>query len=374
MKQSFKTSKLYYGFPIFILGYQDQNFGHNITTCSSSYSLGDWLVIGVGAEENAAEQIKHYQKFTVNIPDENLMLEMEQAGFISHREKLKHLGLDYEISKRTQAPILEACPVVLDCQVDRIIEEDGICHIFAKIIERLADSELLDDKGHFKNDRFAPTYFMGDGHQRVYRYLDNRVDPMGSFIKKARKKDVKSELPERLETERLVLRVRTVEDAEDIYTYASLPEVAYPAGFPPVKTLEDEIYYLEHILPERNQKEKLPAGYGIVVKGTDKVIGSVDFNHRHADDVLEIGYTLHPDYWGRGYVPEAALALIDLAFRELGLHKIELTCFGYNLQSQRIAEKLGFTLEARIRERKDIQGNRCDSLIYGLLKSEWEVI
>lgn len=88
MKQSFNTSKLYYGFPIFILGYQDQNFGHNITTCSSSYSLGDWLVIGVGSEENAAEQIKHYQQFTVNIPDENLMLEMEQAGFISHREKL----------------------------------------------------------------------------------------------------------------------------------------------------------------------------------------------------------------------------------------------------------------------------------------------
>lgn len=55
-------------------------------------------------------------------------------------------------------------------------------------------------------------------------------------------------------------------DAEDIFDYASLPEVAYPAGFPPVKTLEDEIYYLEHILPERNQKENLPAGYGIVVK------------------------------------------------------------------------------------------------------------
>ena len=80
----------------------------------------------------------------------------------------------------------------------------------------------------------------------------------------------RAELPEQLETERLVLRVRTVADAEDIHTYASLPEVAYPAGFPPVKTLEDEVYYLEHILPERNQKENLPAGYGIVVKGTDK--------------------------------------------------------------------------------------------------------
>ena len=192
MKQSFKTSKLYYGFPIFILGYQDQNFGYNITTCSSSYSLGDWVVIGVVERANAAEQIKHYQKFTVNIPDETSMLAMEQAGFISHREKIAKLGLDFQPSKLTQAPILETCPVVLDCQVDRIIEEDGICHIFAKILERLANPELLNDKGHFKNELFFPTYFMGDGHQRVYRYLDDRVDSMGSFIKKARRKDEKS--------------------------------------------------------------------------------------------------------------------------------------------------------------------------------------
>ena len=151
----------------------------------------------------------------------------------------------------------------------------------------------------------------------------------------------RTELPERIETEQLILRVRTVADAEDIFDYASRPEISYPAG------------------------------YGIVVKGTDEIVGSVDFNHRHEDDVLEIGYTLHPDYWGRGYVPEAARALIDIAFRELGLHKIELTCFGYNVQSQRVAEKLGFTLEARIRDRKDAQGNRCDDLRYGLLRSEW---
>ena len=50
MKQSFETSKLYYGFPIFILGYQDQTYGYNVTTCSSSYSLGDWLVFGVGSK------------------------------------------------------------------------------------------------------------------------------------------------------------------------------------------------------------------------------------------------------------------------------------------------------------------------------------
>lgn len=48
----------------------------------------------------------------------------------------------------------------------------------------------------------------------------------------------RTELPDKIETECLVLRVRTVADAEDIFDYASLPEVAYPAGFPPVKTLK----------------------------------------------------------------------------------------------------------------------------------------
>lgn len=101
MKQSFETSKLYYGFPIFILGYQDQTYGYNVTTCSSSYSLGDWLVFRVGSKENAADQIKHYQKFTVNIPDESFILQMEQAGFISHREKIAELCLDFRPSKLT---------------------------------------------------------------------------------------------------------------------------------------------------------------------------------------------------------------------------------------------------------------------------------
>jgi len=61
-----------------------------------------------------------------------------------------------------------------------------------------------------------------------------------------------------------------VADAEDIHAYASLPEVSSPAGFLPVKTLEDEIYYLEHILPERNQKENLQLAMGLSSKGLIK--------------------------------------------------------------------------------------------------------
>lgn len=174
-----------------------------------------------------------------------------------------------------------------------------------------------------------------------------------------------------IETDRLYLRQRTVTDAADVFEYAKLAEVSYPAGFPPVATLEDEIYYIGNILAKRSEEHNIPSGYGITLKGEDRVIGSIDFNHRHADDVLEIGYLLHPDYWNQGIVTEATQALLEIGFTHLNLHKIEIGCYDYNVGSRRVAEKLGFTLEATIRDRKDAQGNRCNDLRYGLLKSEW---
>ncbi len=174
-----------------------------------------------------------------------------------------------------------------------------------------------------------------------------------------------------IETDRLCLRQRTVADVADVFEYAKLAEVSYPAGFPPVATLEDEIYYIENILPKRCEEHNIPLGYGITLKGENKIIGSIDFNHRHADDVLEIGYLLHPDYWNQGMVTEAAQALLEIGFTQLNLYKIEIGCYDYNVGSRRVAEKLGFTLEATIRDRKDAQGKRCADLRYGLLKSEW---
>ncbi|SRR3712207_2592087 len=189
------------------------------------------------------------------------------------------------------------------------------------------------------------------------------IEIMGS-VENNRLPDVK--------TSRLLLRQRTLADVEAIFAYASRPEVSYPAGFPPVKTLEEEEHYIANTMPKRRLLQQLPAGYGIALKGDNRIIGSVDFNNRHADDVFEMGYLLHPDYWHQGIMTEAASALLEVSFTLLKLHKVEISCYDYNMGSRRIAEKLGFTLEATIRDRKDAKGNRCADLRYGLLRSEWE--
>lgn len=175
-----------------------------------------------------------------------------------------------------------------------------------------------------------------------------------------------------VETDRLYLRQRTSADAEDIFAYARLPEVTIPAGFPAVETLADELYYIEHIYSSNLAKENIPSGYGITLKGTDKVIGSIDFPHRHGDKTLEIGYLLHPDYWGQGIVPEAGRAMLKVGFELLGLDKIILICYDYNKQSQAVARKLGFTLETVSKEIQDPAGRVCRDETWGLLREEWE--
>ncbi|MBJ6745011.1 GNAT family N-acetyltransferase [Streptococcus sp. 121] len=184
---------------------------------------------------------------------------------------------------------------------------------------------------------------------------------------------VQNQLPD-VETERLYLRERKVADAADMFANASLPEVATNAGFPLMKNVEEEEAFIQGI-PLRMVQAGLPGGYGITLKGENSVIGSVDFNRRHGKlgDIYEVGYVLHPDYWGQGLVPEAVKALCYAAFTLIPeLYKMEIACHASNLQSQAVAKKSGFVLEARLRGRELLRGQREDELRFGLLRSEWE--
>lgn len=183
---------------------------------------------------------------------------------------------------------------------------------------------------------------------------------------------VSADLLPDVETDRLYLRQRTSADAEDIFAYAHLPEVTIPVGNITVPSSAADVNCREADYVANQAKEGIPSGYGITLKGIDKVIGSIDFNHRHGDKVLEMGYTLHPDYWGQGIVPEAGRAMLKVGFELLDLDKIILICYDYNKQSQAVARKLGFTLEEVSEEIQDPAGRTCRDETWGLLREEWE--
>ena len=88
----------------------------------------------------------------------------------------------------------------------------------------------------------------------------------------------------------------------------------------------------------------------------------------------EIGYTLHPNYWGQGYMKEAMRAVISFGFYELGLHSIEANINPANEVSRGLLLKMGFVKEAYFRENYYYNGKFLDSEIYSLLEKDFDEV
>ena len=182
MRKNYETSKLYYGFPVILLGYKDANFKYNFTTNSSSYTLGDMMVIGFHSRSNAAKQIMNFKEFTVNVPSENLMNEIEIGGFFHKVDKIPLSKLEYEIGEFVDAPLFTACPISIECKVENIVMYGETANVIASIKKRVVNSNLIED-GKLNSDKLNPVIFLGDEHEKIYRYLRKLSDKAGKFYK-----------------------------------------------------------------------------------------------------------------------------------------------------------------------------------------------
>lgn len=84
----------------------------------------------------------------------------------------------------------------------------------------------------------------------------------------------------------------------------------------------------------------------------------------------ELGYMLHPDHWGKGYMTDAARRLARYGFEDRRLHKVYANAFETNPASQRVLEKVGFEREGTLREHAFVRGEHVDVYRYGLLESD----
>jgi [ribosomal protein S5]-alanine N-acetyltransferase len=106
--------------------------------------------------------------------------------------------------------------------------------------------------------------------------------------------------------------------------------------------------------------------------GSDRFLGtmmlhSCDWRHRRA----EVGAWMTADARGRGLGSAAFGLLLDWAFDDAGLERIEITALPENVSIPHIAATFGFTYEGTLRKRNFERGRRVDLLIWGLLRDEW---
>ncbi len=175
----------------------------------------------------------------------------------------------------------------------------------------------------------------------------------------------------RIATERLLLRDFVTDDWPDVLAYQCDPR--YLQFYPWADRTEAEVRrFVKLFVDQQTERPRRNFQFAITFPDGGQVIGNIGIRRKPENDwEADIGYELAPEYWGRGYATEAALAIVDFGFRELGLHRISSWCIADNAASARVLERVGLRPEGRLRENEHFKGRWWDTLLYGLLESEW---
>lgn len=176
-----------------------------------------------------------------------------------------------------------------------------------------------------------------------------------------------SPFPE-IQTERLLLRMMTTNDAEEILYLRSNDDVMKYIDRERTKSIEDAKSFLDKIDASLNSNNGIM--WGITLKeNPGKLIGNIGYwrlikEHYRA----EVGYMLHPSFWKKGIMKEALLRVIDFAFDDMNLHSIEANINPGNTASAMLLESTGFIKEAYFKEDFFFNGAFHDTIIYSRLK------
>ncbi len=174
----------------------------------------------------------------------------------------------------------------------------------------------------------------------------------------------------KFETERLYMRLLVSQDASSLFALRSNLHAMQYLDRPIAKSVHDaeEMIAMLH----KSGSEKSAFQWGVFLKTTSDMIGSIGFYRIDAGNFkTELGYMFFPVFWRQGFATEAAKELLRFGFESIGFHRIEADINPNNEASMLLCEKLGFSKEAHLRQNFYFEGRFTDTVIMGMLKSDW---
>lgn len=173
-----------------------------------------------------------------------------------------------------------------------------------------------------------------------------------------------------LHTPRLLLRFLRESDFPAFRAIEGSPEVMRYER--PVPTEEASRKRFDLILTADEDHPQVKYWFAITIPPDDTVRGWIKLSEDFADvRQWEIGWYVHPDYWGTGIASEAAETVLRYAFVDLNVHRVVAFCKAENKASERIMQKLGMQHEAHLRETVWLNESWHDEEFYAILEREF---
>ncbi len=170
-----------------------------------------------------------------------------------------------------------------------------------------------------------------------------------------------------IKTDRLLLRPLRIEDADDMFEYTSNPKSNCFLTWEVHTSVKQDVKFIENALRKEKNGNIF---WGIVLADNEKLIGCsriYDISDKHKR--CEISYIINPDYSGKGYATEALNALIDWAFKDLHMNRVQALCLEENKTSEQVMKKARMTCEGTLRNYAVLRDDKSYSMkIYSRIK------
>lgn len=147
-------------------------------------------------------------------------------------------------------------------------------------------------------------------------------------------------MKEIIQTNRLIIRTWTFDDAESLFKICRNPEVMQHIGTgKPYQSVNQAYSFLSWAVTY--QKDNGFCRWAVIEKVSQRIIGSCGFARLENSGEIELGYLFARRMWGKGFATEAAKACLKYGFEELGFSEVVALTDPEHIASQRVVEKLG---------------------------------
>ncbi|MBH1939664.1 GNAT family N-acetyltransferase [Mobilitalea sibirica] len=156
----------------------------------------------------------------------------------------------------------------------------------------------------------------------------------------------------KINTDRLVIRDHVEDDLDAMHSLLSDEKAMFYLPDIRTRNLEETKRNLQTAMEEANSDNRTKYFFAILDKDSQEYIGEIGFTKAIDCDygnVMNLGYFIKENYWGKGIVTQACKAIINYAFHNLHTIKIETGCITDNIGSEKVMKKLGMIKEAEFK-------------------------
>jgi ribosomal-protein-serine acetyltransferase len=170
----------------------------------------------------------------------------------------------------------------------------------------------------------------------------------------------------------IVLKLPTYRNADELFALVDRNR-AYLKQFLPWVDHNLKVEDSKRFIHNCRSQHKAGMGFSLCIFYQNKIVGTLGLHHIDTVNYrTELGYWLAEDQQGKGIMHRSCQAFITYVFETLKLHRIDIECAIDNPASQQVAENLGFTKEATLRESSYLNGIFHDTFLYRLLANEFK--